>query len=95
MHGAAEYVHSSVPAIAEDYARVCVHGVRVTGKRREIADDSAAHVWCVYGGRHDETMPVECFGEFASKCDAWTYALDLALMFQCPIWDCQRAELSC
>jgi hypothetical protein len=91
MHMATAYIPSIRPAQAEDYARVCVHGVRKDGKRREIVDDSAAHVWCVYGAVKDSTA-VECFGEFASKAEAWTYVLELVLILHCPIWDCAKGE---
>jgi hypothetical protein len=64
----------------------------VYGGRREFVEDSAAHVWCVFG--HLEDSPaVECFAEFDNKAEAWTYARELLLAFDWPIWDCKRAEL--
>jgi hypothetical protein len=91
MHAAERYAASIAPAIPEDYARVCVHGVRVAGGRRAFAEDTAAHFWSVFGALKDSAA-VECFGEFASKSDAWTFALELSLAFDWPIWDCKRAE---
>lgn len=92
MHKAAKYARTSAPAHPEHYHRVCVHGVRRDAQRRELADDAAAQFWSVYGWPRGDSPDVECFGEFATKSEAWTYALDLAAEYSWPIWDCKRAE---
>lgn len=90
IHAAPHYAPTR-PALPENYARVCVHGVRRNGTRREIADDSAANIWCVFGALTGSTA-VECFGEFTSKSEAWSYALELSLLFDWPIWNCAKGE---
>lgn len=96
MHTAFRYIPDGIPAHPENYDRVCVHGVRVNytdsdGVEHCAVDDVHPQFFSVYGGLKDSPQ-VECFGDFTTKADAYTFALDLAAEYRWPIWDCEKAN---